>query len=60
MKSKNTKKPFFSRYLETQDLGNAAGGAPAKFEEVTMKYPSDEEDGNLPVTLKYPFDQDSL
>lgn len=51
-----TKKPFFARYLEGQDLEDVRGGwSPL----VTLKYPSDKEDGgDHPVTQKYPSDGD--
>ncbi|KYF64834.1 hypothetical protein BE11_04675 [Sorangium cellulosum] len=49
--------PFFARFLEDQKrvrTGVKAGGGP-----VTMKYPSDNEDGGGGnVTLKYPSDSD--
>jgi len=48
MQKKPTKKPFFARFLESQELAKVDGGA-------TRKYPSDcDED----VTLKYPSDSD--
>ena len=43
-----TKKPFFARYLEKQELEQAQGGA-------TLKYPSDKDE--VPPTLKYPSDK---
>jgi hypothetical protein len=46
---KTKKKPFFARYLETQELDAVAGGA-------TLKYPSDRDEGNQ--TQKYPSDGD--
>jgi hypothetical protein len=49
------KKPFFARYLETQDLEEVRGGW-SPF--VTLKYPSDKDDGDNPVTQKYPSDGD--
>lgn len=53
------KKPFFARYLEGQDLEGVRGGL-SPF--VTLKYPSDKEDGGGgggdPVTQKYPSDGD--
>ena len=44
-----SKKPFFARYLEAQDLEAVTGGATAKSpsdkdEYTTMKYPSDGDD----------------
>jgi hypothetical protein len=57
MKKDTTKKPFFARLLEDQELEQATGGG-----NVTLKYPSDGDDANLkePVdgTLKYPSDTD--
>ena len=46
-----SRKPFFARYLEAQDLASVAGGYP----KVTEKYPSDNDEH---VTLKYPSDLD--
>ena len=51
------KKPFFARLLEEQELGQAAGGAPAQ----TEKFPSDSDECDrdpIRVTLKYPSDRD--
>ncbi len=45
------RKPFFARYLETQELANVGGSRPQQ----TMKYPSDWDDA---VTMKYPSDDD--
>jgi hypothetical protein len=45
-----TKKPFFARYLEAQELEQATGGA-----KPTAKYPSD---GDEYQTMKYPSDGD--
>lgn len=45
-----TRKPFFARYLEGQELEAVSGGG-----KTTMKYPSD---GDETVTLKYPSDGD--
>lgn len=47
--TKPTKKPFFARYLETQELEQVQGGATKKFpsdgdEAQTQKYPSDGDD----------------
>jgi hypothetical protein len=57
MKKDTTKKPFFARLLEDQELEQATGGA-----NVTLKYPSDGDDANLKEsvdgTLKYPSDTD--
>jgi hypothetical protein len=60
---KTTKKPFFARYLENQQLDEVVGGSIAKTtkypsdtdEYQTMKYPSDDDET---VTLKYPSDGD--
>lgn len=49
--NKGGKKPFFARYLETQELEQVTGGGKNK----TLKYPSD---GDEVVTLKYPSDDD--
>ena len=56
------RKPFFARFLEKQDLemvnGAGKGGPP----RVTLKYPSDDDEGGVImrhyVTLKYPSDKD--
>ena len=48
MQKKPTKKPFFARFLESQELAKVEGGA-------TLKYPSDRDED---VTLKYPSDGD--
>jgi hypothetical protein len=48
---KDKKKPFFARYLETQQLEEVTGGKPP----VTLKYPSD---GDEYHTMKYPSDDD--
>ena len=57
MKKDTTKKPFFARLLETQELEQVSGGA-----DGTLKYPSDSDDHAVqaPVdgTLKYPSDSD--
>lgn len=52
MKKQNesTRRPFFTRFLEGQELARARGG---KF--VTLKYPSDNDEE---VTLKFPSDDD--
>jgi len=52
---KDKKKPFFARYLETQQLEEVTGGKPP-FQ--TLKYPSDKEEGGYEVTMKYPSDDD--
>ena len=46
-----SRKPFFARLLEEQELTEVAGG------RVTRKYPSDGDDDDL-VTMKYPSDSD--
>ncbi len=59
------KKPFFSNFIETQieelntqEEQQCAGGInPEDFELVTMKAPSDDDEGFY-VTLKYPSDDD--
>jgi hypothetical protein len=48
---KTKKKPFFARYLETQELDAVAGGG-------TLKYPSDKDEMNQ--TQKYPSDGDEV
>lgn len=48
-KPKTTKKPFFARFLESQELAKVQGGG-------TLKYPSDKDEGD--VTMKYPSDSD--
>ncbi|WP_375771539.1 microviridin/marinostatin family tricyclic proteinase inhibitor [Archangium gephyra] len=59
MKKDTTKKPFFARLLEDQELEQVAGGA-----DGTLKYPSDSDDQNASLTpttegtLKYPSDTD--
>lgn len=45
-----SRKPFFARYLEGQELEAVAGGG-----KTTLKYPSD---GDEYVTMKYPSDSD--
>jgi hypothetical protein len=46
------RKPFFARLLESQELEQAAGGAPL----VSMRYPSDSDEYH--TTLKFPSDGD--
>ena len=48
-KPKTGKKPFFARYLESQELAKVNGGG-------TLKYPSDRDE--LDQTMKYPSDSD--
>ncbi|OJH37758.1 microviridin/marinostatin family tricyclic proteinase inhibitor [Cystobacter ferrugineus] len=61
MKKDTTKKPFFARLLEEQELEQVTGGAANK----TQKYPSDEDDFEASLikpppdtTQKYPSDGD--
>ena len=51
MKKTAPKKPFFARFLESQELTRVEGGGPFQ----THKYPSDVDED---VTLKYPSDDD--
>ena len=66
-------RPFFARFLEGQNRGQAAVGSgkaaprkgipiPGDIGAVTLKFPSDQEDGGGggggPVTLKFPSDQE--
>jgi len=51
MKKSAPKKPFFARFLESQELSRVEGGGPFQ----TQKYPSDVDEN---VTLKYPSDDD--
>jgi hypothetical protein len=61
MKKDMTKKPFFARLLEEQELEQVSGGA-----DKTMKYPSDGDETTASLasgpttegTLKYPSDND--
>lgn len=61
MKKDTTKKPFFARLLENQELEQVSGGA-----LVTNKMPSDSDESStdltgLPppdATMKYPSDGD--
>lgn len=50
-KDAKSKKPFFARYLEAQQLEEVTGGA-----KQTLKYPSDSDE--LDQTMKYPSDGD--
>ena len=58
-----TKKPFFARLLEDQELDQATGGA-ATPPKTTQKYPSDGDDDIASIvsppktTQKYPSDGD--
>lgn len=45
-----SRKPFFVRFLEKQELAQASAGR-------TLKYPSDSDEE---VTLKYPSDSDEI
>lgn len=60
MKKDTTKKPFFAKLLEEQELAQVSGGAPNK----TQKYPSDGDDYDALIksppdqTMKYPSDGD--
>lgn len=52
--------PFFARFLEAQGgvkTGVRSGKATRPI-AVTLKYPSDHEDGPPLTTLKYPSDQE--
>jgi hypothetical protein len=63
MKNKETKKPFFAKFLENQitsEESSALNGGdgytkPSKDLAVTLKYPSDDDEA---VTMKYPSDDD--
>jgi len=51
---RKSKKPFFARYLESQQLEEVTGGKwPPPV--VTLKYPSDDDEA---TTMKYPSDGD--
>jgi bacteriocin-like protein len=59
MKKDTTKKPFFAKLLEEQELAQVTGGVADK----TLKYPSDGDEAALakpPLdsTTKYPSDSD--
>lgn len=51
MKTNKTKKPYFARFLESQELEQVQGAIVF----VTQKYPSDNDEE---VTLKWPSDDD--
>lgn len=53
---KNKQKPFFATFLENQLGEDQAQKTQGGENNVTLKYPSDEEDN--PITLKYPSDQE--
>jgi hypothetical protein len=62
MEKKTPQKPFFARFLESQELVRASGARhrpvhTTKHTDVvtTLKYPSDDDEY---VTLKYPSDGD--
>jgi hypothetical protein len=55
---KNASKPFFAKFLESQEAGRMLGGGP-----ITLRYPSDKEEITQPqrdlvTTMKYPSDDD--
>jgi hypothetical protein len=60
MKKDTTKKPFFARLLEEQELEQVSGGIGNK----TLKYPSDGDEAATVIkpppdqTMKYPSDGD--
>lgn len=59
MKKDTTKRPFFARLLEEQELEQVSGGAADK----TLKYPSDGDEAGVPgppSTAKYPSDSDDF
>lgn len=62
MKKDTTKKPFFARLLESQELEQVSGGGRAG--DVTNKMPSDSDEPTTDlrsppdVTQKYPSDGD--
>lgn len=45
-KKNTTKKPFFVRFLEAQELDSVQGARPPLH---TLKYPSDEEEDGVPL-----------
>jgi hypothetical protein len=56
------KQPFFAQFIEAQELSNeetlnVSGGRRRPPIFVTLKYPSDDDEGGM-VTLKYPSDDD--
>ena len=54
----NTKdKPFFTRFLESQDFPSVKTNVKAGSGNVTLKYPSDSDEN---VTTKYPSDSDEV
>jgi serine endopeptidase inhibitor I10-like protein len=63
--TKQGKKPFFARLLETQELEHVVGGRPMSA-DATNKYPSDSDEVAMPVvgpngadtTHKFPSDSD--
>lgn len=47
-KEEKKKKPFFARFLESQELEEVKGGALVKPRPpVTLKYPSDDDEGGI-------------
>lgn len=54
-KDAKSKKPFFARYLESQQLEQVTGGQDKWPPVVTLKYPSDDDEE---TTMKYPSDGD--
>ncbi|HEX8439117.1 microviridin/marinostatin family tricyclic proteinase inhibitor [Archangium sp.] len=67
--TKQGKKPFFARLLETQELEHVVGGVAIIGTDGTNKYPSDSDEVALPltanptlggVTHKYPSDSDEV
>jgi len=54
-KQNSSKKPYFARFLEDQELARVDGGGRGDLQ--TLKYPSDDDEGPV-VTLKYPSDDD--
>lgn len=45
-KKSTDRKPFFTRFLENQELGHVQGGRPPF---VTLKYPSDDDEGGTDI-----------
>jgi hypothetical protein len=67
--TKQGKKPFFARLLETQELDHVVGGGDSIGHDSTNKYPSDSDEVALPhgrqkhlvdSTNKYPSDNDEV
>ena len=57
--TKDTRVPFFARYLETQDYPHVKSDVKAglHFGSVTLKFPSDSDEGQ---TMKAPSDSDEI